>query len=167
MNRDWFMNYAEYAVRAINIETHWYELRGWITKNGRHILIGDDGGGSSGGAGGKAAKKIDKTAKSDIIKLKDKVGIVLRLKHGTKYILPMISIGCISLVLINFVLKDNSNKIMEGNTSKIIVESPKNKDDVNKEGTRVTIPSTYGKSVSPVQPLPVPDSNTPIVINPL
>ena len=64
MNRDWFMNYAEYAVRAIDIETHWYELRGWITKNGRHILIGDDGGGSSGGAG----KSIDKSAKSGIIK---------------------------------------------------------------------------------------------------
>lgn len=66
MNSDWFMNYAEYAVRAIDIETHWYELRGWITKNGRHILIGDDGGGSSGGAG----KSIDKSAKHDIIKLK-------------------------------------------------------------------------------------------------
>ncbi|MBQ6250183.1 hypothetical protein [Ruminococcus sp.] len=64
MNRDWFMNYAEYAVRAIDIETHWYELRGWITKNGRHILIGDDDGGSSGGAG----KSIDKSAKSGIIK---------------------------------------------------------------------------------------------------
>jgi hypothetical protein len=91
----------------------------------------------------------------------------LRLKHRTKYILPMISIGCISLVLINFVLKDNSNKILEGNTSRIIVESSKNKDDVNKEGTKVTIPSTYGKSVSPVQQLPVPESNTTIVINPL
>ena len=66
MNNDWFMDYAEYAVRAINIETHWYELRGWITKNGRHILIGDDG--NSGG--GKTAKKIDKSAKHDIIKLK-------------------------------------------------------------------------------------------------
>lgn len=91
----------------------------------------------------------------------------MRLKHITKYILPMISIGCISLVLINFVFTDNSNKILEGNTSRIIVESPKNKDDVNKEGTRVTIPSTYEKSVSPVQPLPVPESNTTIVITPL
>lgn len=91
----------------------------------------------------------------------------MRLKHRTKYICPMISIGCISLVLINFVLKDNSNKITEGNTSRIIVESPKNKDDMNKEGTRVKIPSTYGKSVSPVQPLPVPESNTSIVISPL
>lgn len=91
----------------------------------------------------------------------------MRLKHRTKYILPIISIGCISLVLINFVLTDNSNKILEGNTSRIIVESPKNKDDVNKEGTRVTIPSTYGKSVSPVQPLPVPESNTTIVITPI
>lgn len=91
----------------------------------------------------------------------------MRLKHRTKYILYMISIGCISLVLINFILRDNSNKIMEGDTSRIIVESPKNKDDINKEGTRVTIPSTYGKSVSPVQPLPLPESNTSIVITPL
>lgn len=89
------------------------------------------------------------------------------LKHRTKYILPMISTGCISLVLINFVLTHNSNKILEGTTSKIIVESPKNKDYLNKEGTRVTIPSTYKKSVSPVQPLPVPESNTTIVITPL
>lgn len=91
----------------------------------------------------------------------------MRLKYKAKYIFPMISIGCISLALINFVLTDNSNKILKGNTSRIIIESPKNKDDVNKEGTRVTIPSTYGKSESPVQPLPVPESNTTIVINPL
>ena len=60
------MDYAEHAVRVINIETRWLELRGWITKNGRHILIGDDegGGGSSGGAG----KRIDKSAKNGIIK---------------------------------------------------------------------------------------------------
>lgn len=88
----------------------------------------------------------------------------MRLKHRTKYILPMICIGFISLVLINFVLNDNSNKITENNTSKIIVESPKNKNDVNKEDTRVTIPLTYGKSVSPIQQLPVPESNTTIVI---
>ena len=66
MNREWFTDYAEHAVRVINIETRWLELRGWITKNGRHILIGDDegGGGSSGGAG----KRIDKSAKNGIIK---------------------------------------------------------------------------------------------------
>ena len=65
MNKEWFIDYAEHAVRVINIETRWYELRGWITKNGRHILIGDDeGGGSSGGAG----KRIDKSAKNGIIK---------------------------------------------------------------------------------------------------
>ena len=65
MNSDWFMEYAEHAVRVIDIETRWYELRGWITKNGRHILIGDDeDGGSSGGAG----KNVDKSGKSGIIK---------------------------------------------------------------------------------------------------
>ena len=71
IDMDWYTEYAEYALRAIGIETHWLELRGWITKNGRHILIGDDGGGSSGGAGEKAAKKVDKSEKPDIIKLKD------------------------------------------------------------------------------------------------
>ena len=65
MNKDWFMDYAEHAVRVIDIETRWYELRGWITKNGRHILIGDDeGGGSTSGAG----KNVDKSGKSGIIK---------------------------------------------------------------------------------------------------
>jgi len=63
---DWFTDYAEHALRVIDIETHWYELRGWITKNGRHILIGEEGG-SSGGAG----KSIDKSAKSDIIKAEE------------------------------------------------------------------------------------------------
>ena len=41
------------------------QLRGWITKNGRHILIGEDGG-SSGGR-----KKVDKSSKPDIIKVED------------------------------------------------------------------------------------------------
>jgi len=71
VSREWFIDYAEHVLRAIDIETHRLELRGWITKSGRHILIGDDGGGSSGGAGGKAAKKVDKSQKPDIIKLKD------------------------------------------------------------------------------------------------
>ena len=51
MNRDWYMDYAEHAVRVINIETRRLELRGWITKNGHHILIGEEGG-SGGGARG-------------------------------------------------------------------------------------------------------------------
>ena len=67
MNNNWFTSYAEYALRAIDIETHWLELRGWITKNGRHILIGGDS--SSGGR--KSGKNVDKSQKPDIIKLKD------------------------------------------------------------------------------------------------
>ena len=65
---EWFVDYAEHAVRAIDIETHWLELRGWITKNGKHIFIGDGGGSSGSGAGNKTAKKVDKSAKGDIIK---------------------------------------------------------------------------------------------------
>lgn len=67
--------YAEYELRIIMLELRSLiveycelfdeqELRGWITKNGRHILIGDEGSGSSSGAG----KSIDKAKKSDIIK---------------------------------------------------------------------------------------------------
>lgn len=64
MTQDWFMDYAEHAVRAIDIETRRYELRGWITKNGRHILIGEDFGGKSG-------KSVDKKRESGIIGLED------------------------------------------------------------------------------------------------
>lgn len=59
------------------------ELRGWITKGGRHILIGDDEGGSSGGAGGKSAKKVDKSEKSDIIESEGKRAIIEAFKNGT------------------------------------------------------------------------------------
>ena len=41
------------------------QLRGWITKNGRHILIGEDGGSSGGG------KKVDKNGEKSIIDLND------------------------------------------------------------------------------------------------
>lgn len=34
------------------------EKRGWITKNGRHIYIGDDGNGSGGGFGGFAHPRL-------------------------------------------------------------------------------------------------------------
>jgi hypothetical protein len=81
MNKNWFMDYAEHAIRAIDIETRWYELRGWITKNGRHILIGEDE--STGGAargskklysngGAKPKKCVDKSEKSGIIKATEK-----------------------------------------------------------------------------------------------
>ena len=64
MNRDWFTDYAEHALRIFDIETHRLELRGWITKNGRHILIGGDS--SSGGK--KSGKKVDNSGESGIIK---------------------------------------------------------------------------------------------------
>jgi hypothetical protein len=85
----------------------------------------------------------------------------------------MVFIGCISLVLINFALKYKSHKTVEEKTSRIIIELPKKtnvpdgKEAVNGEGTRVTVPSTYGKPSSPVQPLPVPNTDAPIVITPL
>ena len=68
------MDYAEHRFRLIAIEQERLELRyshlfdeqerrGWITKNGRHILIGSDG--SSGGR--KSGKKVDKSGESGII----------------------------------------------------------------------------------------------------
>ena len=71
------MDYAEHALRLIQLEQDWLELRGWITKNGRHILIGDDES-TSGAArgskklysngGAKPKKCVDKAEKSGIIK---------------------------------------------------------------------------------------------------
>lgn len=93
----------------------------------------------------------------------------MKFKYGAKYIFPIILITCTSLVLINFALKDNKNKTIEHKASRIIIEFPKKEDvpkgknPVNDEGTRVSVPSTNGKAEFPVQPLPVPDSNAPIV----
>ena len=42
------------------------ELRGWITKNGKHIFIGDNSGG-----GAKSGKGLDNSQKSDIIESKE------------------------------------------------------------------------------------------------
>lgn len=39
------------------------EERGWVTINGRHVFIGDDGGGGSGGSGGGSASGADAPAK--------------------------------------------------------------------------------------------------------
>ena len=94
----------------------------------------------------------------------------MRLKYGAKYIFFMVSIACVSLVLINFVLKDNNDKTIEDKTSRIVIESPKkanipeDKESVNDEGTRVSISSINEKTASSAEPLPVPDSNAPIVI---
>ena len=76
MNNDWFMDYASHRVRLIALEQEWLEIRywylfdeqerrGWITKNGRHILIGEDSG-----SGGKSGEKVDKSGESGIIKEK-------------------------------------------------------------------------------------------------
>lgn len=62
------------------------EERGWITKNGRHIFIGDKGSsgsshrlyhhdpgtGGGGSGGGKSAKKVDKSQKSGTIEKRPK-----------------------------------------------------------------------------------------------
>ena len=60
MEPELVIDYSDYERRLRAIEE-----RGWITKNGRHILIGENSG-----SGGKSGKKVDKSRKSDIIKLR-------------------------------------------------------------------------------------------------
>lgn len=93
---------------------------------------------------------------------------ILKLKHRSKYILFMAFFSCIALLSINFTNRVDSK--IEDKSSRIIIKStekgyiPDIKAPANDEGTRVIID---GKSKSPVQPLPVPDANAPIVISPL
>lgn len=65
MEPELVIDYSDYERRLKAIEE-----RGWITKNGRHILIGDEGG-SSGGTGRKSGKNIDKSGKSDKMNYED------------------------------------------------------------------------------------------------
>lgn len=64
------------------------EQRGWITKNGKHIFLGDDGGGASGGSGGSsggnAAGKVDKVEKDDIIESEKKRKQLVKELKGVK-----------------------------------------------------------------------------------
>ena len=95
----------------------------------------------------------------------------MKLKHHSKHILFMAFIICIALLSINLTNRDGSK--IEDKSSRIIIKStekgyiPDINEPANAEGTRVTIPVTNGKSKSPVQPLPVPDANAPIIIRPL
>ncbi|MGK0468980.1 MAG: hypothetical protein ACJAX4_004329 [Clostridium sp.] len=79
--------------------------------------------------------------------------------------------SCIALLSINFPNRDGSK--IEDRSSRIIIKStekgyiPDIKESSNDEGIRVVIPAINGESEFPVQLLPVPDVNAPIVINPL
>lgn len=92
----------------------------------------------------------------------------MRLRNHTKYILSIVSIGCIGLMLINFAFKNNRHKTIDNKTSRIIIETPKKSNvrdskEVTSDGrTRVTVP--YGNPTSPNQPLPIPDPKAPIII---
>lgn len=61
MEPELVIDYSDYERRLRAIEE-----RGWITKNGRHILIGEDSG-----SGGKSGKKVDKSGDSGIIEEKE------------------------------------------------------------------------------------------------
>lgn len=99
----------------------------------------------------------------------------MRLKYRIKFILAMISIACLCLLGVNldFLVKDSDFVTDKDKASRIIIESPEkpsipnSKTVVNEDGRRVAVPSKYGNPMSPVQPLPLPDPNIPIVITPL
>lgn len=81
----------------------------------------------------------------------------------------MAFISCIALLSIDLTNRDGSK--IKDKSSRIIIKStekgdiPDIKEPTNGEGTRVTIPATNDNS--PVQSLPVPNTNVPIVISPL
>lgn len=95
----------------------------------------------------------------------------MKLKQYSRYILFMVFIGCMALLGINLTNRDGSQ--IEDKSSRIIIKSTEKehisdiKESAKEEGTRVAIPATNGKSKSLVQPLPVPDPDSPIAINPL
>mgnify|MGYP007070194193 CR=1 FL=1 len=55
--------YYEQYQKRIDAHGGCTECRGWITKGGRHIFIGDD----SSGGGKKSGKRVDKSGGSGII----------------------------------------------------------------------------------------------------
>ena len=79
MTKDWFMDYAEHALRVIELEQEWLEIRylhlygeefrgrhdvQWTKdEHGRFTGSVSSGGGSAGGG-----KSVDNAAESDIIK---------------------------------------------------------------------------------------------------
>lgn len=91
------------------------------------------------------------------------------MKQYGKYIIYMTIISFVALLSIK--LTNNANNKIEDKPSRIIVKSPKNENNLyskeirNNEGFRVTVPAANGKSL--VQPLPVPDTNLPIIFTPL
>lgn len=93
----------------------------------------------------------------------------MKLKHCSKYILYIAFISCITLLSINLTNRDGN--LIENKHSRIIIKSienayvPVSKGSPNKEAIRGITPETNGKSI--VQPLPVPDTNAPIIISPL
>ena len=94
---------------------------------------------------------------------------MLNLKYCGKYILYMVFISCIALLSIN--LTNSDSKRSENKPSRIIIKSiekeyvPDNKEHTENGGIRASTPVTNGKSG--VQPLPIPDANSPIIFSPL
>jgi hypothetical protein len=92
-------------------------------------------------------------------------------KKHNKYVLFMTFVTCIAL-LSNKLTSRDGNKI-EDKPSRIIIKSTEkeyiqeNRYDVSDEGTRATTSTANGTSKFKVEPLPVPDANSPIVLSPL
>lgn len=93
----------------------------------------------------------------------------MKLKRYSKWILFIAFISCTALLSTNLV--NTSGSQIENKQRRIIIESPnkayvpESNESTMDKGTRVTEPSTNSTSKSPVEPLPVPDANAPIIIN--
>lgn len=94
----------------------------------------------------------------------------MKLKHWNKYISIMAILTCMALLFINFTSLDEDK--VEGRPSRIISSSEKvhisdHKESVSDEGTRKISPTMDGTSKNPIQPLPNPNVNEPVVLIPL
>lgn len=68
MNKNWYMDYAERALRVIKLEQDWLELRYSANQPRDSRGRWTSGGGNGGAPSGGADKSIDKSAESSIIK---------------------------------------------------------------------------------------------------
>jgi hypothetical protein len=93
----------------------------------------------------------------------------LKLKHCTKYIVFTIIISCAGLF--SFRLTNNENYKNEDKPSRIIIKSAEEKitfngkETTNIEGVRVSVPVT--NATPQVQHLPLPDTNSSIIVSTL
>jgi hypothetical protein len=98
--------------------------------------------------------------------------IVLKLKPYDKYLGCVAAAACITLLYTNLSnIGGNNSSTVEDKPSRIVIESTEKNsvtDDnvlTSNEETRKSVP--VADSTSEVQPLPVPDTNSQIIVTPL